>query len=396
MIKDTFSEVSKFITDPTKIVFTTTKGIPWFGAHTYSEDVLKAKKNNAHQIFHNVMTGVYKNEMKPFIKYAKFNDIVVELFETGGPGKTPVMDICGLLQYTMRVPKNDVAQHIREMATKTLVNHIIGDKNHINDACANAALSDPIQELLRNARDQQRASGGPSIAAPAEQVLDVLAWCAFAVLCLTTEPLLHVPVAQGGTDVALRLSNGVCILTEASAKLFLETEKMKTENEKIRAETKKVEAEKMESEENKAERAHVLEKKRLDYELHKMIKDQDVLDRASKRTQKDLDKEAARERQKMQIDKAHELAMMEKQWDLQNRDPTDAAGASTNAPAVPVAKRRKSKSATPANAPMVPLAIYKRSNTTTPLTQQQKLNKSNKAKQERLDAKAYRASLAPV
>ena len=43
--------------------------------------------------------------------------------------------------------------------------------------------------------------------------------------------------------------------------------------------------------------------------------------------------------------------------------------------------------------PVVPLAIYKRSNTTTPLTAQQKLYKSNKAKQERLDAKAYRASL---
>jgi hypothetical protein len=101
-----------------------------------------------------------------------------------------------------------------------------------------------------------------------------------------------------------------------------------------------------------------------------------------------LDKEAARERQKLQIEKAHELAMMEKQWDLQNRDAT-----AMNAPPMPAAKRRKSKPATESNAPMVPLAIYKRSNTTTPLTAQQKLYKSNKAKQERLDAKAYRASL---
>ena len=187
--------------------------------------------------------------------------------------------------------------------------------------------------------------------------------------------------AEDCTAVALRLSNGVCILTEASAKLFLETEKMK-------AETEKIEAEKMESEENKAERAHVMQKKNLEHGLQMMIKKQDVLDRESKRMQKDLDKEAARERQKLQIEKAHELAMMEKQWDLQNRDAT-----AMNAPSMPAAKRRKSKPATESNAPMVPLAIYKRSNTTTPLTAQQKLYKSNKAKQERLDAKAYRASL---
>lgn len=156
----------------------------------------------------------------------------------------------------------------------------------------------------------------------------------------------------------MRLSNGVCILTEASAKLFLETEKTK-------AETKKIEAEKMVSAENTAQRA---------YEIDKL--------------QKEL---------------AHELSKMDKQLALKNQDATAAsklnqkeapAPAKTNAPSVPAAKRKKSKPATAANARMVPLAIYKKSNTTTPLTQQQKLNKNNKAKQERLDAKAYRASLA--
>jgi hypothetical protein len=65
----------------------------------------------------------------------------------------------------------------------------------------------------------------------------------------------------------------------------------------------------------------------------------------------------------------------------------------TNAPVVPVAMLKKSKSVTPANAPIVPLAIYNRSNKTKALTEEQKLNKSNKAKQERLDAKAYREGL---
>ena len=42
---------------------------------------------------------------------------------------------------------------------------------------------------------------------------------------------------------------------------------------------------------------------------------------------------------------------------------------------------------------VVPLAIYAKSNTTKPMTDQQKLNKRNKARQERLDAKAYRDGL---
>ena len=70
--------------------------------------------------------------------------------------------------------------------------------------------------------------------------------------------------------------------------------------------------------------------------------------------------------------------------------------AAGNAPVVPVAMLKKSKPVAQANAPMVPLAIFNKSNTTKPLTEQQKLNKSNKAKQERLDAKKFREGLVPV
>ena len=67
--------------------------------------------------------------------------------------------------------------------------------------------------------------------------------------------------------------------------------------------------------------------------------------------------------------------------------------AAGNAPVVPVAMLKKSKPVAQANAPMVPLAIYNRSNKTKPLTEEQKLNKRNKAQQVRLDAKAYREGL---
>ncbi len=66
------------------------------------------------------------------------------------------------------------------------------------------------------------------------------------------------------------------------------------------------------------------------------------------------------------------------------------------APVVPVAMLKKSKSVAPANAPMVPLAIYNRSTKTKPLTEEQKLNKRNKAQQVRLDAKAYREGLVAL
>ncbi len=55
--------------------------------------------------------------------------------------------------------------------------------------------------------------------------------------------------------------------------------------------------------------------------------------------------------------------------------------------------RAKQSETKATNVPVVPLAIYTKSNTTKPMTEQQKLNKRNKARQERLDAKAYREGL---
>ena len=189
MTNDTmYSRMSNFVDDTTKIAFTSADGISWFSVHTFSEDVLQTNRNNAYQIFFGVNNGEFKDEIKPFIKYVKSRGTVLKLFDEGGHNHTPVMSMLGLLEFTTRIPKNELAKHVRDMAVKGLVNLIIGDEIHIKNARANAALSTPIQELLRKARDQQAASAGASIAAPTEQVLAFRAWCAVAALALTFDP----------------------------------------------------------------------------------------------------------------------------------------------------------------------------------------------------------------
>ncbi len=77
-----------------------------------------------------------------------------------------------------------------------------------------------------------------------------------------------------------------------------------------------------------------------------------------------------------------EVEAMLLQFDLEQKRKAAGNGAG--------AKQSETKAT---NVPVVPLAIYTKSNTTKPMTEQQKLNKRNKAQQERLDAKAYREGL---
>jgi hypothetical protein len=77
-----------------------------------------------------------------------------------------------------------------------------------------------------------------------------------------------------------------------------------------------------------------------------------------------------------------EVEAMLLQFDLEQKRKAAGNGAG--------AKQSETKAT---NVPVVPLAIYTKSNTTKPMTEQQKLNKRNKARQERLDAKAYREGL---
>jgi hypothetical protein len=189
---------------------------------------------------------------------------------------------------------------------------------------------------------------------------------------------LQVPVAQGCTNVALRLP-GVVILSEAQALIFLE-------NEKTKAETKKIEAEKMESLENKAERAHVWNKKQLDYELQKMEKEQDGLDRQAKREQKALDKEAERKRKMTEIEKQHELDKMEKQWELENRDATFPL--KVNQKKAPAKKSKTIKSKVG-----VVSSIHKKSKTRKPLTDEQRENYNRKKRERNALAKAAKHNM---
>jgi len=61
-----------------------------------------------------------------------------------------------------------------------------------------------------------------------------------------------------------------------------------------------------------------------------------------------------------------------------------------------IGTRAKQSETKATKVPVVPLAIYTKSNTTKPLTEEQKLNKRNKAQQVRLDAKAYREGLVSL
>ncbi len=78
-----------------------------------------------------------------------------------------------------------------------------------------------------------------------------------------------------------------------------------------------------------------------------------------------------------------ETALLEFELELKRK----AAGNGTRA------KQSETKAT---KVPVVPLAIYTKSNTTKPLTEEQKLNKRNKAQQVRLDAKAYREGLVSL
>lgn len=172
MTEDTmYSRMSNFVGDCTKIALTSDDGMSWFRVHIFNEDVLQVNRNYSYNIFCTVNNGEFGDEIKPFTKYVKARGTALQLFDEGGTNYTPVMNILGLLAFTMRVPNNEVAKEVREMAANSLVKHIIGDKKHSEIARANAALSEPIQKLLRQATDQQRASGGASHAEPPEQVL---------------------------------------------------------------------------------------------------------------------------------------------------------------------------------------------------------------------------------
>ena len=78
--------------------------------------------------------------------------------------------------------EDDVGAEYRKLARTTLTRVVAADKTLKDVIDANFDSPPPNAHLLREAYNvQQRASGGPSIAAPPEQVLDVRMLC----VCLT-------------------------------------------------------------------------------------------------------------------------------------------------------------------------------------------------------------------
>ena len=166
--------MSGFFSDKDNQALTSTDGNPWWYVINFTRVLHKAKtKKYACKIWNRYPEHSMK-ELKDrnLVQYVKTGGIPTELFETGGPGFTPVMTILGLQAMVNRLPDNEFAADYRDLADKTLGLLAIGDDNLIKNAIANKASSTPIQELLRKNIAQERAAGGASIAAPPEQVLE--------------------------------------------------------------------------------------------------------------------------------------------------------------------------------------------------------------------------------
>ena len=176
-IDNMFKTMSKFFDDTKNQACTSPDENIWWFVHSFTRTIFYDAKGNKRDILSRVLDGPFGDEIKPFVQYVVSSGTPTKLFPTGGPGYTPVMNIFGLQKFLMRLPKNKVSEQIRDIADKTLALWIAGDKTHIESACANAASSAPIQQLYRQAIAQERASGGPSIAAPVEQVLAVRSVC---------------------------------------------------------------------------------------------------------------------------------------------------------------------------------------------------------------------------
>ena len=168
-----YGMMSAFFGDTKNKVFTSADGNPWWSVHAFTRVIFDDVKGGLRTTWKRILDGPFGDEIKSFVQYVLTGVTPTELFPTGGSGYTPVMTIFGLQKLLMRLPKNKVSAQIRDIADKTLALWIAGDKTHIESARANAASSAPIQQLYRQAIASERAAGGPSIAAPPEQVLAV-------------------------------------------------------------------------------------------------------------------------------------------------------------------------------------------------------------------------------
>ncbi len=163
----------------------------------------------------------FVNVMYERNKYEKFGkDIVSKILNNDSPHKaylenlgiyklknargpaTPAMTFLGLKGLLSKLNCN-VADEYTNYCSETTTRVEAGDSNMKQVIDANAASSNVYNAMARDAVAQERAAGGPSIAAPPEQVLAERMLC-FRLTCSDLGTTLQVPIAQGAPDVGFK------------------------------------------------------------------------------------------------------------------------------------------------------------------------------------------------
>ena len=134
------------------------------------------KRYNKNDGGHYARTAFSRLKAKP--RYKELEEYVVDA-NLGGSKKSMTPSTCIIgLQVLLGILDDDVGVEYRKFARTTVTRVGAGDKTLKDVIDANASSSAPNAELLRQAYEhQKRVEGGPSIAAPADQVLAARAVC---------------------------------------------------------------------------------------------------------------------------------------------------------------------------------------------------------------------------
>ena len=117
------------------------------------------------------------SRLKAKPKYKELEEYVVDA-KLGGKKKSMTPSTCVIgLQVLLGILDDEVGAEYRKFARTTVTRVGAGDKTLKDVIDANASPSAPNAQLLREALVRERASGGASIAAPSDQVLDARMAC---------------------------------------------------------------------------------------------------------------------------------------------------------------------------------------------------------------------------
>lgn len=114
-----------------------------------------------------------KDKTKEIFRYhkAELEDHGIHYMKNRHGSSTPAMNLDGL-KAVLYYLTGAFAQRYKKYSIKTTTRYEAGDKSMHNGLDANAASSNILNQMARDSVAQEAASGGPSIAAPPEQVLE--------------------------------------------------------------------------------------------------------------------------------------------------------------------------------------------------------------------------------